>query len=85
MAAVIYTACAVTAALCAWLLLHSYRRGRYRLLLWSGVCFVGLALNNLLLAVDKLVLPQTDLSLVRVSTSFVAMLILLYGLIFDAE
>ncbi len=86
MAAAIYSACALTAALCAWLLLQSYWRGRYRLLLWSGLCFSGLAANNLLLVIDKLILPtQIDLSLVRVSTSFLAMLILLYGLIFDAE
>ena len=86
MAATIYLACALTAALCAWLLLQSWRRGRYRLLLWSGLCFCGLALNNLLLVIDKLVLAtQIDLSLVRVTTSLASMLVLLYGLIFDAE
>ena len=85
MPSLIYFLCALTAALCAGLLLQAYLRGRYRLLLWSGLCFVGLALNNLLLVVDKLVLPLVDLSLVRSFTALVAMLVLLYGLILDSE
>ena len=86
MASVVYFLCALTAILCAWLLLQAYRsRGRYRLLLWSGLCFVGLAANNLLLVVDKLVLPDVDLSLWRTSVALVAMMVLLYGLVVDAE
>ena len=38
-----------------------------RLLLWSSIAFAGLALNNLALWIDKLVLPQIDLSVVRAS------------------
>lgn len=85
MPSLIYFLCALTAALCAGLLLQAYFRGRYRLLLWSGLCFVGLALNNLLLVIDKLVLPSVDLSLVRSFTALAAMLVLLYGLILDSE
>jgi hypothetical protein len=86
MASVVYFLCALTAILCAWLLLQAYlARGRYRLLLWSGLCFVGLAANNLLLVVDKLVLPDVDLSLWRTSVALVAMMVLLYGLVVDAE
>ena len=87
MAATIYTLCAFTAALCTGLLLDAYyRRGRYRLLLWSGLCFAGLTLNNLLLVVDKLLTPPTiDLSLLRTSVALVSMAILLYGLIWDSE
>jgi hypothetical protein len=84
MATVVYSLCAVAATLCAWLLLQAYFRGRYRLLLWSGLCFVGLAINNLLLVVDKLIVTQ-DLSLWRTSVALVAMAVLLYGLIIDAE
>ncbi len=82
---VIYSLCAVTAILCAYLLLDAYGRGRYRLLLWSGLCFVGLAANNVLLVLDKLVFPEHDLSLVRTATSLAAMSVLLYGLIWDVE
>ena len=85
MAAVIYGLCALTAALCTYLLLQAYLRSKYRLLLWSGICFAGLTLNNLLLVVDKLMLPQIDLSVWRTSAGLIAMGILLYGLIWDTE
>jgi hypothetical protein len=81
----IYALCALTATGCAVLLLQSYARNRYRLLLWSGLCFAGLTLNNLLLVFDKLVFPSVDLSLWRSSVALLAMTVLLYGLIFDVE
>ena len=56
-----YLLCMSASFLCAWLLLRSYLKSRYRLLLWSGLCFIGLTLNNLLLAVDKMIYVQTDL------------------------
>jgi hypothetical protein len=75
----------LTAIACAYLLLQAYWRGGYRLLLWSGVCFVGLTLNNVLLVIDKIFLPAMDLSVWRTSAALVAMTILLYGLIWDTE
>ena len=85
MAALVYSLCALTALFCAYLLLQAYRRGGYRLLLWSGLCFVGLTLNNLLLVLDKLILPDIDLSIWRTSVALAAMTVLLYGLIWDSE
>jgi hypothetical protein len=85
MFAIIYGLCALTAALCAYLLLQSYRRGGYRLLLWSGLCFAGLTLNNLLLVLDKMIVPDVDLSVWRTSVALAAMLVLLYGLIWESE
>lgn len=86
MATVIYALCALTAAVCTFLLLHAYRRGGYRLLLWSGLCFLGLTLNNLLLVIDKLVFPDlVDLSIWRTVAALAAMAVLLYGLIWSAE
>ena len=85
MADVIYTLCAITSGLCAWLLATAYRSTRSRLLLWSSIAFAGLALNNLALWIDKLILPQVDLAPVRVTIGLAAMLILLYGLIWEAE
>lgn len=85
MAAVIYTLCMLTALACAWLLLQAWRRSGYRLLLWSGLCFAGLTLNNLILVIDKLVLPDVDLSLWRTSLALLAMALLLYGLISESE
>lgn len=85
MAAIIYGLCALTAAVCTYLLLQAYWRGKYRLLLWSGICFGGLTLNNLVLVLDKLVFPQIDLSVWRTSVALLAMAVLLYGLIWDTE
>ena len=85
MVATIYGLCALTALMCAYLLLQAYWRGGYRLLLWSGLCFVGLTLNNLLLVLDKLVFQDVDLSVWRTSVALAAMMVLLYGLIWDTE
>lgn len=85
MGAIIYSLCALTALVCAVLLLQAYWRGGYRLLLWSGVCFVGLTVNNLLLVLDKLVFLEADLSVWRTSSALIAMSILLYGLVWDTE
>ena len=85
MAPIIYLLCAVAAFLCAVLLLRAYRRSRYRLLLWSGLCFAGLTLNNLILVLDKVVLTGADFSVWRTSVALIAMAVLLYGLIWEAE
>lgn len=85
MADIIYGLCALTAFLCTWLLLQAYRQSGYRLLLWGGLCFTGLTLNNILLVIDKVYVPGIDLSMWRLSTALISMLILLYGLIWDTE
>jgi hypothetical protein len=79
----IYAICALSALSCAVLLLKSYLRTRFRLLLWSGLCFVGLTLNNVFVMVDRIVLPQVDLSTMRLGITLIAVLLLLYGLILD--
>lgn len=85
-ASIVYALCALTSAAVAVLLLRGYARSRARLLLWSGLCFIGLTLNNLLLFVDKVILPEAvDLTLWRTATVVVALSILLYGLIWDVE
>lgn len=85
MASIIYLLCALTAFACTYLLIRAYLRGRYRLLLWSGLCFAGLTLNNLVLVLDKVVFVSVDLSIWRTSLALAAMAVLLYGLIWDAE
>ena len=79
----IFGLCALTAGLCAWMLLRTYLRTRFRLLLWSGLCFVGLTANNLLLIVDRYVLTSLDLSIWRLLLGLVAVLLLLSGLILE--
>jgi hypothetical protein len=81
----IYTLCAVTSFACAFLLLRSYFRSRVRLLLWSGLCFVGMAVNNIILILDRIIFPATDFSTLRLATSLLALVPLLYGLIWEDE
>ena len=85
MAAAIYSLCALVALACALLLFRAYGRQRYRLLLWSGLCFAGLTLNNILLIVDKIFLPDVDLSALRLIVALLSFAILIYGLIWDAS
>lgn len=85
MAPVIYALCALTSLTCAWLLLRAYLRQRHRLLFWSGLCFVGLTVNNVLLVLDRIVFPDVDLSTWRLAAALLALLLLLFGLIWESE
>ena len=85
MAEAVYLLCAVTSSLCALLLLRAYARTGTRLLMWSGLCFLGLALNNALLVVDLIIVPHTDLSTWRLVPAVLGVALLLYGLIWESE
>jgi hypothetical protein len=85
MAEAVYILCAVTSALCAVLLLRNYRRNRTRLLLWTSLCFGLLAANNLLLVIDLIFFPQVDLAIARSMTAVGAGMVLLLGLIWEAQ
>ncbi|MBY0308349.1 MAG: hypothetical protein K2Q09_06380 [Phycisphaerales bacterium] len=86
MAEVVYILCALASLLCAGLLLRGYVRTRSRLLLWSSLCFGGLAVNNVLLVVDKVLTgPEVDLGVYRGGTAVAAVCVMLYGLVFDTE
>jgi hypothetical protein len=85
MAAAIYSLCAITCLVCAVLLLRAYARSKTHLLLWSGLCFAGLTANNALLVVDRIVLPLSDLSTLRLAVAFLALMLLLFGLIWEGD
>jgi uncharacterized membrane protein len=85
MAVTIYTLCTLTSLACAWLLFGSYRRTRHRLLFWSGASFAVLTINNVFLMLDKVVFPDVYLLPVRQVSALVAVLLLLYGLIYEKE
>jgi hypothetical protein len=70
---------------CAVLLHRAYRRVGLRLLLWSAVCFYGLAISNALVFIDIVMLPNVNLYRWRLISACAAMLILLYGLIWEGE
>jgi hypothetical protein len=81
----VYILCAATSAACAVLLLRAYARSRARFLLWSGLCFAFLALNNVVLYLDLAVFPEVDLRVVRHGTALAGLVLLLWGLVWDAE
>ena len=81
MASLIYALCSLTSLACAVLLLRAYLREPERLLLLSAVCFAGLALNNLLVFGDFVVMPNQDLALYRNAAAAVSLLAFLLGLI----
>ncbi len=83
MAAFIYSLCALTSCVCAILLLRSYFNSRYRLLLWAGICFFGLTINNILMITDKILFPHEYMLTIRLAVALLAVFFLLYGLIFD--
>jgi hypothetical protein len=84
-ASVLYGLCALTALGCAALLLRAYRRSKSALLLWSGLCFSGLMISNIVLIVDKLLVPEVNLLPVRLIVTALSMLLLLYGLVYRSE
>ena len=85
MATVVYVLCAVASLLAAGLLLRSFLATRQRLLFWTSVCFLGLAVNNLILFVDKVVATDVDLSFWRSLPALIGVAALLYGLIWETE
>jgi len=86
MAPVIYSLCALTSLACFVLLWRSWLASRSRLVFWSALCFAGLSVNNVLLVVDKILLPtQVDLTTWRLLAALAAVLLLLYGLVWEEE
>jgi len=85
MAAAVYILGTLVVLACGVLLLRGYFQGRKKLLLWSSICFFGLALSNLLIFMDLVMFPNRDLYFWRLLTAAVAMMFLLYGLIWEGE
>ena len=84
MVGIVYILCAVLSLSCAVLLFTGYRKNKFSLLLWSSIGFFGFALNNALLFVDIVLIPQTDLSIIRTVPALVGMVVMVYGLISDS-
>jgi hypothetical protein len=85
MAPIVYMLGTLVTLACGVLLLRGYARARKRLLLWSGLCFMGLAVSNLLLFLDLVVFPNIDLYRWRLGVAVVAMMLLLFGLIWEGD
>lgn len=81
----VYLLCTATALACCVLLLRGYTRSRVRLLLWCGLCFLALAVENLLLFIDLILVPERDLTVFHISSALIGVALLLYGLIFEVK
>lgn len=84
-ALVVFVLCAVTAAACAVLLFRGYLRSGVRLLFWAGLCFVGLALNNVMVFVDVVIFPEIDLWVLRQVPALLGVIALVYGLVWESS
>jgi hypothetical protein len=83
---VLFLLAALTSFACMALLFRGYARTGVRLLLWSGLCFIFLTANNVLLFVDTIVFPtQVDLRPYRLGAALVGVACLLYAFIWEAE
>lgn len=86
MAAAIYSLCALTSITCFVLLWRSWRGSGARLLFWSALCFAGLSVNNVLLVLDRVIWPvEVDLAVPRLIAALVAVLLLLFGLVWEED
>ena len=91
MAATVYILCALTSLACAVMLWRGFAQTRARFLMWSSLCFAGLGVNNVLLFVDKVVLPDVSgfwgvsFPVWRSAAALLGLALLIYGLIWDAE
>jgi hypothetical protein len=86
MASIVYILVTLITFLCAVLLLRGYRNVGKRLLLWSGLCFVGLTISHVLLFIDLAIVPATiDLYIPRLATAAASMLLLIHGLVWESE
>ena len=85
MNAALYILTCLTTLLCAVLLLRAFFRVRRKLLLWSGLCFLGLTVSNLFKIADLLIFRATDLFSYRVGSAGLAMALLIYGLVWESQ
>jgi hypothetical protein len=80
----VYVLCFLTSAAVAFLLLRAYRSVRHRILFWSSLGFVGLALNNAMLIVDLIIVPTgIDLSVFRQLPALIGLGLMLFGMIWE--
>ena len=81
----VFLLCLVTSSVCAGLLLRAYAKNRTKLLLWSALSFVLLAVNNLFLVLDMVVFPDVELWPFRQAAAVGAVAVLLYGFTWEVE
>jgi len=81
----VYLLCAITCLICAGMLFRGYAKSGVRLLLWSGLCFLGLMVENVVGFVDVVVVPDVSLHVWRKLPGLIAVSVLLFGLIWESK
>ena len=83
----VYLLCLITSLVCLWLLARGYRRSRVKLLMWTALAFVAIAINNLFLFLDVVVFPDpaVDLMAYRNLSAVAGMVIMFYGLTWETD
>lgn len=81
----IYLLCAATALACCLLLLRGYWRSGVRLLLWCGLFFLAMSVENVMLFFDLIVFPEVPLAATHITAGMIGVLLLLYGLICEVK
>jgi hypothetical protein len=83
---VLFGLAALTSIGCMVLLFRGYFRSSVRLVFWTALCFVFLSINNVVLFIDRIVLPtQVDLRVMRLAAALVGIACLLYAFVWESE
>lgn len=83
MATAVFVLCALASVGCAGLLWRGWTASRARLLFWAALSFACFAVNNLMLVVDEVLVRDRDLGWTRDTASFVAVAVMLVGLVWQ--
>lgn len=85
----VYLLCALTSAACAALLIRQHRLVRTKrrggLLVWSSICFSGLAASTAMLFIELVLFSSVNLSLIPAALGAAAPLALVVGLIWETD
>ena len=82
---VVISLCTLTSAMCSVLLYRGYVQNRTKLLMWSSLCFALLGASNVLLYLDRFVVLDVSLALIRAFVTLAAVVTLLTGLILETR
>jgi hypothetical protein len=83
-ATIVYVLCALTCLGCTILLINRYRRSRIQLLFWSAAGFLAFSATNILLFLDRAILPEVDLYALRTLITLIGSLVMVYGLVTES-
>jgi hypothetical protein len=85
MTGLVYLLCAATCLVCGVMLFRGYQQTKVRLLFWSSLCFMGLMLDNIMLYVDVVMVPDVNLAVWRKLPGFLATALLVFGLVWESK